>query len=47
LALLLYELTVAGIVSVAMLAPATLEQIQTLVIVLGLIFGIIAYRSSS
>ena len=45
LALLLYELNVAGIVSAAMLAPATLEQVQTLVIVLGLIIGVVAYRS--
>jgi hypothetical protein len=45
LALLLYELTVAGMVSAAMLAPATLEQIQTLIIVLGLVMGVIAYRS--
>jgi len=45
LALLLYELNVAGMVSAAMLAPATLEQVQTLVIVLGLIIGVVAYRS--
>jgi hypothetical protein len=45
LALLLYELTVAGMVSAAMLAPATLDQIQTLIIVLGLVMGVIAYRS--
>jgi len=45
LALLLYELNVAGMVSAAMLAPATLEQVQTLIIVLGLIIGVVAYRS--
>ena len=46
LALLLYELTVAGMVSAAMLAPATLEQIQTCIIVLGFIMGVVAYRGS-
>ena len=46
LALLLYELTTAGMVSAAMLAPATLEQIQTCIIVLGFIMGVVAYRGS-
>ncbi len=45
LALLLYELDVAGVVNAAMLAPATLAQVQALLIVLGFIMGVVAYRS--
>jgi hypothetical protein len=45
LALTLYELNSAGIVTATMLLPATLAQVQVLVVVLGFIMGVVAYRS--
>lgn len=45
LALLLSELNTAGVLTAAMLAPASLASVQVLVIVLGFIMGVVAYRS--
>lgn len=45
LALLLFELDTAGVLNAVMLAPATLAQVQVLVIVLGFVMGVVAYRS--
>lgn len=44
LAILLSELDTAGVINAAMLAPATLAQVQALIIILGLVMGIVAYR---
>lgn len=46
LALTLFELNAAGVINAAMLAPATLEQIQILIIVIGFLLGVAAYRGS-
>jgi hypothetical protein len=43
LALILYELDAAAVINAAMLAPATLEQVQVLVIITGFILGVVAY----
>jgi hypothetical protein len=45
LALLVFELNAAGVLTNAMLLPATVAQVQALIIVVGFIVGIIAYRS--
>lgn len=44
LALTLFELNAAGVINAAMLAPATLEQVQMLTIILGFLLGIASYR---
>jgi hypothetical protein len=45
LALLVFELNAAGVLTNAMLLPATVAQVQVLIIVVGFVVGIIAYRS--
>lgn len=44
LSIILDELFTAGVLTAAMLAPALLWQVQILVILMGFIMGIIAYR---